>query len=224
VIRLGWVHREILAHERAREFSAEALQLAREAQIPQAPETEALLDLAVDEVRLGHVERATELLTDLEARVAEETWLRWMSELRLAAAAAEHWMACGDPDRAAEHAGRLLGLARRLKARNYQSTAERIRAELALARGEGVEEATERLAEALEELRRFPAPFEVWNSARLLGRLRRELGDEEGAARAFTQAAEAVKTIAAGIDDEALRDGFLSAPAVREVLEAAPGA
>jgi tetratricopeptide (TPR) repeat protein len=224
VIRVGWAHREILAHERAREFSAEALQLAREAGIPQAPETEALLDLAVDEVRLGHVERATELLTELEARVAEDTWLRWMSELRLAAAAAEHWMACGELDRAAEHAGRLLGLARRLKARNYQSTAERIRAELALARGGGVEEAAERLAQPLEEFRRFPAPFEVWKSASLLGRLRRQLGDDEGAGRAFAQAAEAVQTIAAGITDETLRDGFLRAPPVREVLDAAPEA
>jgi tetratricopeptide (TPR) repeat protein len=224
VIRLGWTHREVLAQERALEFSAEALRLTRENPLPQAPVTEALLDLAVDEARLGHVERATELLTDLEARVAEDPWLRWMNELRLAAAAAEHWMACGDPDRAAEHAGRLLGLARRLKARDYQSTAERLRAEVALARGESVEEAARRLAEALEELRRFPAPFEMWRSARLLGQLRRRLGDEEGAGRAFSEAAEAVRTIAAGITDEALRDGFLGAPAVREVLEAAPEA
>jgi serine/threonine protein kinase/tetratricopeptide (TPR) repeat protein len=218
---VGWAHREVLAHERARDFDTEALRLVREASLPQAPETEALLYLASDEMRIGSVDRASALLAELEAKVAQSDWFRWMDALRLAAVSAEHWTACGEPNRGAEHAGRLSGLAKRLGAHDYRCAAERFRAEAALVRGSGVEEAAAHLAEALEELRRFPAPLEMWRSARLLGRLRRQLGDEEGAGLAFAEAAEAVRTIAAGITEEGLRDGFLEAPEVREVLEAA---
>ena len=57
--------------------------------------------------------------------------------------------------------------------------------------------------------------------ARLLALLRRRLGDEEGARSAFAESARAVRTIAAGVRDERLREGFLAQAAVREVLEAA---
>ena len=59
------------------------------------------------------------------------------------------------------------------------------------------------------ELRRTPAPLEAWKSARLLAVLRRRLGDEDGARAAFAEAARSVRTIAAGVRDEALREGFL---------------
>jgi tetratricopeptide (TPR) repeat protein len=224
VMRMGWAHREVLAPERAREFSTEALRVAREMPLGQAAETEALLDLAVDEVRLGNRDRATKLLAEFETKVGQSDWLGWMDELRLAAAAAEHWAAGGDHDRAAEHAARLLGLARRLSTRDYGCAAQRVRAEAALAQGGDIETAAQDLAEALEALRTFPAPLEAWKAARLLGQLYRQLGDEAAANRAFAASAEAVRTIAAGLTDEALRNGFLGAEPVREVLQAAPEA
>jgi hypothetical protein len=54
--------------------------------------------------------------------------------------------------------------------------------------------------------------------------VRRHLGDEAGAVEAFAAAAEAVHTIAAGINNAPmLREGFLAAEPVREVLDATPG-
>jgi tetratricopeptide (TPR) repeat protein len=218
---VGWAHREVLAHERAREFDKEALRVVREASLP-SPEIQILLYLASDEVQLGNRDRASELLTELEAKVAESDWFRWMEELRLGAVSAAHWLACGELDRTAEHAGRLLGLARRLGARDYHCAAERCRAEVALAQGRDLEKAARRLSEALEGLRDHPALLEGWRSARVLGLLYRRLGDEAAAAGAFAEAAEAIRTIATGIADETLRAGFLGAEPVREVLEAAP--
>jgi tetratricopeptide (TPR) repeat protein len=222
VMRMGWAHREVLAPERAREFSTEALRIAREAPLAETLETEALLDLAVDEVRLGNRDRATTLLAEFEAKIGESSMFRWMDELRLAAASAEHWMACGDYETGAEYAGRLLELARRLSCRDYACAAQRIRAEATVAQGGDVESAARDLAEPLAALRSRPAPLEAWKTARLLGRLRRQLGDDEGASRAFAESAEAVRTIADGVTDPSLRDGFLCAAPVREVLEAAP--
>lgn len=153
--------------------------------------------------------------------MAESSWLRWISELRIAAAAAEHWELRGDHARADEEAVRLAGIARGLGSRGYRCAAERIRGWAALARGLGVEDAARRLGAALAELRRTPAPLEAWRSARTLGLLRRRLGDEEGAKAAFAEGARAVRTIAAGVRDDALRDGFLGLTDVREVLAAA---
>jgi hypothetical protein len=133
-------------------------------------------------------------------------------------------MACGDYETGAEYAGRLLELARRLSCRDYACAAQRIRAEATVAQGGDVESAARDLAEPLAALRSRPAPLEAWKTARLLGRLRRQLGDDEGASRAFAESAEAVRTIADGVTDPSLRDGFLCAAPVREVLEAAPEA
>ncbi len=105
VSHLGWVHREMGALERAREWDTKALALARER--GWGPEPEALLNLCVDDVRQGRVEEAAALLAELEARAAQSSWMRWISDLRLAVAAAEHWMARGDCDRADESAQRL---------------------------------------------------------------------------------------------------------------------
>jgi hypothetical protein len=144
-----------------------------------------------------------------------------MNDLRLAAASAEHWAARGDQERADEEAARLAEIARSVGSRNYRSAAERIRGWAALERGLDVEGAAARLEAALGELRGAPAPLEAWKSARTLAHLRRRLGDEDGAARAFAEAARAVRTIAAGVRDDGLREGFLATSEVREVLEAA---
>ncbi len=221
---MGWGHREVLAHDKAREFDTEALRLVREASLPQGPETEVLLYLASDEMRLGNVDRASALLAELEAKVAESNWFRWMDAMRLAAVSAEYWTACGEPNRAIEHASRLRGLARRLGARDYLCAAERWRAEAALVQGGDLELAAQDLNQALDGLREHPALHETWKSARLLGRLHLRLGNEVAAGRAFAEAAEAIHTIAAGVTDEGLREGFLNAAPVREVLDAAPEA
>jgi tetratricopeptide (TPR) repeat protein len=220
VSHMGWVHRELGALERAREHDTEAIRLARELPVP-GPEPEVLVNLCVDDVREGRADQASALLAELQAKAAESRWMRWMSELRLAAAAAEHWEARGDLQRADEEAVRLVAIARRLGSRDYRCAGERIRGRAALERGQGVEEAAARLGAALAEFRHAPAPLEAWKSARTLGLLRRRLGDEDGTMAAFAEGARAVRTIAAGVRDDGLREGFLGLAAVREVLEAA---
>jgi eukaryotic-like serine/threonine-protein kinase len=219
---LGWVHRELGALDRAREHDTEAVRLAGE-RPTWGPESEVLLNLCVDDVREGRAERASALLGELHARAAQSSWMRWLSELRLASASAEHWAVRGDHERTLEHSARLAGMAERLGARDYRCTAARLRTEVALTRGEDLENAARDLAAALAELRARPAPLEAWKSARLLAIVRRRLGDEEGALTAFAEAARAVGTIASGTRDEGLRTGFLAMRQVREVLDAHAG-
>jgi len=221
VSHLGWVRRELQAPERAREFDARALEIARESPHPWTPESDALIGLCVDDARAGHPDRSAELLARLEADARQGSWIRWMSELRLEAAAAEYWAARGDFDTAASRATRLLEIARSLGARTYCCNAERVRLEAALHTGAGIEAAAVRLAAALAEFEVFPAPLEAWKSARVLGCAFERLGRGPEARRAFDTAAQAVRTIAEGTHDEELRSGFLASPQVREVLDRA---
>jgi tetratricopeptide (TPR) repeat protein len=214
---VGWIHRELGALARARELDAEAVRIARERPI-WGPEAEVLLNLCIDEVRDGHPERASAVLAELEAKAEETAWLQWLSRLRVAAAAAEHWAVRGDHARALSFAERLLAQARDLGARDYACTAERIRAGAALAGAFPIEAAEGALSAALAELRSRPAPLEAWKAARLLAALRRRIGDEEGAREALGASARAIRTIAAGVRDEALRASFLGQEEVAEVL------
>ncbi|HSD26692.1 MAG TPA: AAA family ATPase, partial [Vicinamibacteria bacterium] len=224
VSHLGWVHRELQDPEGAHALDTRALQAARDTPRPWTPESEALVGLVVDDVRAGRPDRATELLAGLEAGARQATWMRWMSELRLEAAAAEHWAARGDFERAVERAARLLGIAQSLGARTYCCAAERVRLEAALHTGAGIDAASRRLAAWLAELEAFPAPLEAWKSGRVLGLALERLGRGAEARRAFEAAASAIRTIAEGTRDEALRSGFLASPPVREILDRAGGA
>jgi tetratricopeptide (TPR) repeat protein len=219
VAHLGWVHRELQDPEGAHALDTRALRAARDTPSPWAPEAEALVGLAVDDVRAGRPHRAAELLAALESGARPSSWMGWMSRLRLEAAAAEHCAASGDFGAAEAHAARLLQTARSLGARTYCCAAERVRAEAALHSGADVEPAAVRLTAALAEFEAFPAPLEAWKSARILGLARERLGDRAGAQRAFETAARAIRTIADGTHDEELRNGFLNSPMVRSCTE-----
>jgi hypothetical protein len=221
VSHLGWARRELQDPEGAREFDARALEMARENPSPWAPESEALINLCVDDARAGQADRAAELLARLEADARKGSWMRWMNELRLEAAAAEHWAARGDFDTAASRAARLLEIARSLGARTYCCAAERVRLAAALHSGVDVSGAAGRLARTLAELEAFPAPLETWKSARVLGLALEWLGRGAEARRSFEAAARAVRTIADGTHEEELRSRFLASAPVREVLERA---
>ena len=216
---VGWVHRELGAFERAREHDTEAWRIARERPV-WGPESEVLLGLSANAVRQGRADDASPLLLELQARARESTWLRWLGELRIAAASAEHCAVRGDHDRAIEHAATLAELAHRVGALDYGCASARIRADVAIERGHGFESAASDLESCLARLRPKAAPLEVWKSARVLAILKHRLGDEAGAAASSAEAARAVRTISAGTRDEGLRAGFLEMSGVREVLEA----
>jgi hypothetical protein len=152
----------------------------------------------VDDVRSGHSDRATELLARLETGARQAAWMRWVNELRLEAAAAEHWAARGELGLASTRAARLLEVARSLGARTYCCTAERVRLAAALHTGSGIDAACRRLATWLAEFEAFPAPLEAWKSGRILGLGLERLGRGSEARRAFETAAKAIRTIAEG--------------------------
>ena len=182
VANLGWVHRELGALDQAREYDTEGLRLARERPVPWAPESDALFNLCVDDLRVGQGGQASALLAELQAKAAESTWFRWMDDLRLETVSAEYWAVRGDQHVALEHAARLAAVAQDLGACSYSTTAERLRAGAALDRADDVLGAATRLEAALVELRGTRAPLEMWKSARVLALVASPAGGRPGRA------------------------------------------
>jgi len=218
VSHLGYVHRELGAVDKARAFDSRALALARENPSPWAPDVDPLLNLCVDAARAGDADAAAAHLSALEAGAMQNPWMRWMNQLRLEAAAAEHFLAARDHGAALERAERLARIANELRARGYACSAARVRGTVALLRGQDLGPAAAQLSRTLASLSAFPAPLETWKSRRVLGLLERRLGDAPAAATAFRASAADIDTIARGVDDPELRHCFLASPEVREVL------
>ncbi len=72
-------------------------------------------------------------------------------------------------------------------------------------------------AEALAE--RLGPPGELWQIRARIGELHERRGEDSEAREAYSRAAQTLRDLAAKIEDEGLREGFLSAPRVRRLLE-----
>ena len=81
-------------------------------------------------------------------------------------------------------------------------------------------EALARLQEARTLAEEIGLPGELWQIWAARGELHEQRGEPEEAHGAFFRAAGIVERLAGEIEDEALKEGFLSAPHLRRVLEA----
>jgi tetratricopeptide (TPR) repeat protein len=216
---IGWIHRELQDFNRALDWDQQGVEISRSYDVNEA-EANSLINLAHHYTGQGEGEKALSTLREVEACFDRDPWFRWRFNLRLQAGASEYWLSRGDPERAEEHARRLLDAATRYEARKYIAIAYKLLAEAAMARGDQTD-AEVKLAAALEQLRRYPAPLVTWKTYVVLGRLRRQRGDEDSARGAFAQAAAIVGEIAANVREDGLRDTFLNSTAVREALDGA---
>ena len=210
-----------LRHARARPRPREPLAMGPRA----PPRSNALLNLCVDSVRAGDPEGAAALLATLEAGTARSDWLRWMNELRVEAAAAEHYTARGAFDTALERAGRLSRIATRLRARGYACTAARLRGEAALGRRRDERAAAAGLDTGARRARRLPSPardLEVAARARPAAAAPGRRG-RRADARSRPRRPTSTRSRAASTTRPCARASCAS-PAVREVLDGRPAA
>jgi hypothetical protein len=81
-------------------------------------------------------------------------------------------------------------------------------------------EALTRLQGARTLAEEIGLPGELWQIWAAIGELHEQRGEPEEAHGAFCRAASIVERLAGEIEDDALKEGFLSAPQPRRVLEA----
>jgi tetratricopeptide (TPR) repeat protein len=80
-------------------------------------------------------------------------------------------------------------------------------------------EALGRLQEARTLAEEIGLPGELWQIWAALGELHEQRGETEEAHGAFSRAARIAERLAGEIEDDALTEGFLSAPQLRRVVE-----
>jgi tetratricopeptide (TPR) repeat protein len=80
-------------------------------------------------------------------------------------------------------------------------------------------EALGRLQEARTLAEEIGLPGELWRLWAALGELHEQRGETEEAHCAFSRAARIAERLAEEIEDDALKEGFLSAPQPRRVME-----
>jgi tetratricopeptide (TPR) repeat protein len=216
---IGWVYRELHDFEHALAWDQQGLELARECAVVEA-EANSLINLGSDFAHLGEDRETIPAFREVEACFDRDEWFRWRYNLRLQAGASEYWLSQGDLQKAEEHANRLLEEAASREVRKYIALANKLLAEAAMARAD-LADAEVKLAAALDQLHRYPAPLVAWKTYMVLGRLRRQMGDGESAREAFAQAAAVIGEIAANVREDGLRDTFLNSTAVREALDGA---
>jgi class 3 adenylate cyclase/tetratricopeptide (TPR) repeat protein len=214
---IGWVYREIGNLGGAIEYDKACVETARRTRAAEA-ESNALINLIYDYTLAGEPQQAMEAMQSVDPLFDRENWNRWrFFDIRHQAASAEFWLEQTNLDRAEEYARRLLSNAQRYGVPKYIATARRLLGEIAAMEGDR-NRAEEELTLSLEPFGRNPAPLVEWKNLRALGRLFKSCGRPAAAHQAFQRAAGVVQEISGSIGDARLQAGFLSSPAVCEVV------
>jgi serine/threonine protein kinase/tetratricopeptide (TPR) repeat protein len=212
---IGWIYRELQNFQEAQRHDERGVELARADHVLEA-EANSLINLGYGYTATGGDEKALSAFREVSAIFARDDWLRWRYNIRLQAGQAEYWLVRGKLNEAEEYARRLLETATQHETHKYVAVAHKLRAEVALARGDFVAGEKE-LVTALGVLQQYPVPIVAWKTYVVLGRLQVKSGKHSAARQAFGEAAAIVARIAANVTDDTLRSTFLGSAAVREV-------
>ncbi len=216
---IGWIHRELQDFEGAFKYDQRGREVGRECKVLEA-EANSLINLGIDYTQTGDHAKTHAAFLEVEDIFARDAWFRWRYNIRFQAATAEHWLSQEKLELAREWVSRLLDTATHFGARKYVAVAHQVMARVAVASND-LQEAEQEFGAALEELRQHPAPLVKWKTLAEFGRLKLQLEDEVAAKEAFAQAAKIVRLIAETINDETLKEGFLSSAAVQEIFAGA---
>jgi tetratricopeptide (TPR) repeat protein len=213
---LGWIYREMQDPERSLQYDLMGLEVSRRNKSAEA-EANSLINLVYVYTDRGETQKAWDALRSVEAMHDRDPWMRWrFFGIRYEAAAAEHWLARDDVDRATKHARQLLANAIRYQVPKYIAEGHRILAEIAITQGELSLAQTE-LTSALKLLERTYIPLAAWRTYATLGRLHTFYRNLPSAARAFADAARIVDSIGSSTEDSRLRASFLNSRLVQQV-------
>ena len=205
----GWIHRELQDFEGALVFDREGAETARRLGVGEA-EVNSVINLAFDHFHAGDKEGVYAAMKSAESILSHDAWFRWRFEIRLQAARAEQTLSRPE-------ALCLLEKATRYRARKYMIAGHTLLARIAMAEGDTAT-AEAQLNAAIGILHDFPAPLAAWKTYSILGRLQAQLGREDAARAAFSEAASVIGYVAGNIGDERLRRIFLGSAAVQEAV------
>jgi tetratricopeptide (TPR) repeat protein len=217
---MGWVHQEIYNLQQSVRLNEECSRLAHELGETES-EANALVNLGVDHLWLGHPEQAEEcFLRAWDLLEKQFGGFRWRWKTRLLAAWGELRLDQGQAEQALDYAEQCLELAERTSARKNLIKGWKLKGEALAALGQP-REALACLEEAVRMAAELGNPPLLWKSRHALAETLRRLGHVTQAQEQYVQAAAVIQETAAGLTDHHLRETFLAAGPIRAVLNAA---
>ena len=213
-----WALRDLLDLPETRRRSEEGIELWRRTGLTAAP-MQGEIDLVFTDLLEDEVTRAERAWPGLWERVRNGTaWERWLAPGRLAVARAEIALRAEGPEAAVEYALEAIEIARPIRRLKYEVGARIILGTAFLELGRGEEAAVE-LRTAVEGADRLKHPPTRWQAWAALGRALYAIGDDDGAATSFGEAAEMIRAFTATLSPEHAKP-LLAAEPVREILSA----
>jgi class 3 adenylate cyclase/tetratricopeptide (TPR) repeat protein len=221
---IGWVYMDLCHWDLAIQYNGQGAAEARAVGDPEIIRN-AELNLADCYLALARMDEAQRTLETVHQECQQsgawgEEWMKWRYTQHLNASLGELWLARGDTEQALTFADACLATAEATVSRRNIVKGRRLKGEAFLAQGRLAEAETE-LEEALRVAREVGNPAQLWKTLAAQARLRQAQARPEDAAIASQEVLAIVESVAAGLDDPALRDTFLASPQVSALREAA---
>ena len=138
---------------------------------------------------------------------ATSDWTKWRYSMHLFASLGEHWLANGEPAKAADFAGQCLELASSKHSKKYLVRAWRLNGEIAMANRQ-FEDAGDALRSALTVARAIGNPTQLWKTLIATGNLHHENGRVHEATKAYQSAREVIDGIKSGLPQDSTQAGL----------------
>ncbi|HMI29444.1 MAG TPA: hypothetical protein VK490_07020, partial [Gaiellaceae bacterium] len=211
-------YRELYDLEEARARSAEALELSAGMQFGM-PKQFAGSDMIQTQLLAGDVGAAQ---TEWPARWADAEqatgWTTWLIAGRLLAARAEIALEAETPEAAVEWAQRAVEVARRTRRQKYEARSLTTLGQALIRLGRR-DKGLEALRSAVTIADGIVSPPARWHARAALGRVAYEVGEDDEAASAYSQAAELVEAFTASLAPERAAS-LAKSPVVSEIRSA----
>ena len=186
--------------------------------LARTPRSMALLFLGRAEAGLGNHSDALRHFSAVQDLTKEKFYLYWYWRMQAQHGAAAALLGAGELAKARHEADKFVDAALSTEDPNLQARAWEIKTRIAMA-SQSWTEAEESLSHALDILQRFDVPMAAWQVHATGWNLYRELRQADEVAQQQQKADMAVRSIVDSFaPGEPLREIFLSAPPVRQVL------
>jgi DNA-binding winged helix-turn-helix (wHTH) protein/tetratricopeptide (TPR) repeat protein len=220
IFREAWLRTLCFDFEGVRRLSKIIMRVNPEQHAVQ-PRTIAMIATGYVELDRDKYDNALQYFAQVRDRkITPNFFLHWYWRMQAELGSARVWLKAGNIANARSEAGHFLESALSTPAPNLQAIAWAMNARVAMAENEwgGAEECIQK---ALAVLERFAIPVAAWQIHATAWRLYRHTGDQEAADKHRTRARAIILSLANSFaPDEPLRESFLSAPAIRRVLDA----
>ena len=223
---IGWIYGELQDHDEAMIWNEKSIVAAQDIKAYSKVEIEAnaRLNLADSLMALGRDKEAEEHFKWVEQVVRNpkppELWMLWRFAQHVFHSYGELWLARGEADKAIAYAEECLELAEKSESQKIVVKARRLRGQALLALG-NLPEAERDIQTATEVASAVGNPPQLWKTLVARGDLHTAQERLDDAKAAYAEALGVIAAVAADLEDEKLRDTFLSSPHVRSIREAA---